>query len=613
MRKRIFLHLLLIICLIFEAGLQSYAKDIEKYTFEVLSTTDMHGRATERDVISGQEEENSMVRVATVVKEERKKYGNRLILIDNGDLLQGTLVTQYALTQKPDEENPMITAIKDLKYDVWVMGNHEFNYLPKQRNPQIKYAQDAGIAVLGGNIVLKENGVNMHGTKVNKGAPYYTPFIIKTIDFDDKKQVRVAIIGFGNANNANWDRECNYPNMQFSSLDNPNGLLEFEIEKWIKNIKKNNLADIIIVSAHSGKTDDTGAVFNKFSKESQAVTGIKNSSDVDLLIYGHDHSPNIEEITNKAGKKVWIMNGGCTSVTKNVFDVHFDENDKYKDYTVSASAVKLADVKSDKQLAKKLEHWYSETLAWTSAPLGTLGKGWNKYINETKGKTNKDLILNQTHIIDLIHKAQIWASWQNYEKNGIKGAEVSIASSVLAFNQDGTVKFVPHDKQKISTREVSQIYHFSNNLLCTVDMTPKQLYDWMNTVADKLTVDENGKISVKSDESAHGVDSFYGVDYIFDVSKPEGQRIVYAKINGQNLIERKEPVRVALNTFRISGCHGFYEATGLKESDCVWESSETLSEDEASVQSLLGSYIKHKKIIFPNDNDGHYSKWKIIK
>lgn len=603
--------------LLFIAGIFSPVNAANKqtsYKFEVLSTTDMHGRATSHDVASGKEDNNSMVRVATVVKKERTIYGDRLILIDNGDLLQGTLVSEYALSNKKDLPNPMISALIDLKYDVWVMGNHEFNYSPEQRNPQIKYALEAGIAVLGGNIVLKQDGYNMNNVKVLKGAPYFSPFTIKTIDFGNNKKVRVAIIGLGNANNANWDRECNYPNMQFNSIDNPDGILEKEINKWVKIIQDKNLADIIIVSAHSGKTNDTNVQTTKFMKESQAVSGAKNSHGIALLIYGHDHSQNIEKLTNADGNDIYIVNGGGTSVTRNVFDVSFDKDNKFSGYTMSADAINLCDVKNDKAFGKKLEYWYYEAYDWASKPFGTFSGGWDKYKDETSGKTNNDLVLTQTQINNFIHKVQLWASWRDYEKNGREGAKVSITSSILAVNPDGTIAFIPQDGKEVSTLELSKIYRFSNNLLCMADMSAKQLYGWMSAVADKLAISEDGKPVIKADESLHGVDTFYGIDYIFDISKPLGHRVVSAKINGVNLLDMKEPIRVVLNTYRMSGCHGFYEAVGLKESDCVWESSQSFPGENASIQALLGEYFKQHGKVTPYEKavHGYNSVWKII-
>ena len=133
----------------------------------------MHGRATAKDASTQKPVPNSMLKVATVVKQERDKFGkDKIILIDNGDLLQGTLVSQFALTQKTEKENPMLTALKYIKYDAWVMGNHEFNYTTNQRNPQLNYANNAGIATLGANIVLKEDGVNERGVATKKRSTF---------------------------------------------------------------------------------------------------------------------------------------------------------------------------------------------------------------------------------------------------------------------------------------------------------------------------------------------------------------------------------------------------------------------------------------------------------
>ncbi len=584
------------------------------HCFEIVSTTDMHGRATTKNVATGKVEVNSMERVATVVQKERSKFGKKLILVDNGDLIQGTLLAQYAITVKKDKENPMLTAIKYMGYDVWVMGNHEFNYLPEQRDSQIIRALDDDIAVLGGNIVLKQEGKNIHGKTVAKGGSFYDPFFIKTIKFSDGKSVRVAIIGLGNANNANWDRECNYPNLQFSSIDNPDGFLDLEINKWVKYLKEKDLADIIVVSAHSGKTTDDGVQTTKFNKESQAVYAAKKTSGFDMMIYGHDHSPNIELVKNADGKEIYLVNGGCSTVTRSVFDVKFDKNGKYLSSTIKSDAVKLADVKEDKKLAKILQPWYDDTYAWASAPLGSFEGGWDKITAQTKGKTNNDLVLSQTEISNFIHKVQLWASWQNFEKKGIKGATVSMTSSALSTNPDGTVVFVPTDGRKISTLELSLIYMYANNILCTVDMTPKQLYSWMNAIADKLMIDANGNPKIKPDQALHGTDTFYGIDYVFDLTKPEGQRVSSAKINGVNLLDIKTPIRVVLNTYRISGAHGFFDATGLKESDCVWESTDFLSEENASIQALLGQYVHNAGQITPKDKPkyGYDSVWKII-
>lgn len=612
MNKKILFYTISLFLLFSLSSSFASAKE-EKYQFELLTTTDMHGRVVTKNISSGKPEINSMARVATIVKKERKKFGKKLILIDNGDIFQGNMVSQYAITEKPKEENPMITAMKIIGYDAWVMGNHEFNYSPLQRDTQVQYSLKSGMDVLAGNIVLKSDGVNVLGEKTKKGQPFYTPYIIKTIDFGNGKKVKVAIIGLGNANCTKWDSADNYPNLQFNTLDNPQGFLDLEINKYTKEIKAKNLADIIIVSAHSGKTTDTGLKTDGFLLESQAVSAVKKTKGIDLFVYGHDHHQNIEKVKNADGKEIYIVNAGGTSVSKNVFTLAFDEKNTPSVSCISAENLSLANYKDDKELKNKLMKWQNDAEKWASSTIGYFGNGWTKLQYETKGKTNKDLVYTQSAINDLIHKVQIWSSWKLYGTKKVKGAVVSVTSSSMAQNPNGIIIYSPKDNDKISLLTLSLLYMYGNNSLCVVDMVPLQLYNWMNKVANKLMIDENGNPAIKPDESLHGVDTFYGIDYAFDLSQPMGKRVVYAKINGQNLLDMKKPIRVVMNNFRIAGAHSFFDTTGLTEKDCVWTSSKEFSMDKSSVLYFLSEYVKTKGKISPDDTVEHSynSKWHI--
>lgn len=586
----------------------------DAHQFEVLSTTDMHGRATTRDVATQQEVSNNMEHVSTVVSQERGIYGDDMLLIDNGDTIQGTLVVQYAINYRADEENPMVTAMKELGYDAWVMGNHEFNFNPDQRDTQTKYAMDAGIACLSGNIVLKEDGKNVHGEDVAAGESFYDPYVIKNIEFDDGKSVRVAIIGLDNAAIPTWDLETNYPGLQFTSLDNPEGLLENEINKYVAEIRDNDLADIVIISAHSGLGSDDGLSGEEnFMLESQIGPASRKISGVDLLIYGHDHSAHVEQVEDADGKPLWIVDGGGTAVTKSVFNVEFNEDGSYAGCSVDSANLEIGNYLPDEELGAKLEPWYEDAYAWASEPLGTFDNGWTELTDQAAGKTNDDMVLSQNALVDFVHKGQIWCSWQSYESDGIEGATVSIGSAVFGTNPDKTLNFVPQDGDTISTLELSKLYRYANNLLCAIDMTGEQLYAWMSATADKLEIGEDGKPVLGPDISIYGVDTFYGVDYTFDLTKPHGERLVAATINGEDL-KGIDTIRVALNSYRLSGGYGFLEATGLTESMCCWTASTYLGNDRAPVPTQLGEYVAHMGTVTPNDpvSHGYDSSWSII-
>ena len=577
------------------------------FEFAVVSTTDMHGRSTKFDVATQKEDVNSMVRAASVIKALREQYGDDMVLIDNGDTIQGNLVAQYAINQKADVLNPMMDIMIDLGYDTWTMGNHEFNFNPAQRDTQAQFALQSGMTALAANITLVESGKNMFGEDVAAGAPFYAPYVVKTLTDDFGREVKVAVIGFGNPANATWDLASNYPNMQFSSLENPEGDLAYEFQKWIDEVDE--LADIIVIASHNGFGNENGT-----SLENQTQYATANSAGADLVIAGHDHTARITTVTNKDGEAVPVVNAGGSNVNLNTFTVTFDANGGVADVAIEAENIALKDVEGDETTAQRMQHWYDETYAWASAPVGTFDNGWTALADQFTGKTNNQMVTFQNALVDFVHKGQIWASWQSYEELGIEGATVSIGSAVFAedWSNGGALGFVPVDGTTISTLELNKLYRYSNNLLCAIDMTGEQLWNWMNTTVNYYDVDENGNIYLNS--SVFGTDTFYGVDYTVDLTKPYGERLVSATYQGQDLKTYEGKIRCTLNSYRLSGGYGFFEATGLTEADCCWTASMYLGSDRAPVPTMLGEYVAHMGTVTPNDKVSHGadSTWTII-
>ncbi len=581
------------------------------FEFAVVSTTDMHGRSTKFDVATQKEDQNSMVRAATVIKELRAAYGDDMVLIDNGDTIQGNLVAQYAINQKSDVLNPMMEIMLDLGYDSWTMGNHEFNFNPTQRDTQASFALESGMAVLAANITLLESGKNMFGEDAAAGDPFYAPYVVKTLTDDFGREVKVAVIGFGNPANATWDLASNYPNMQFNSLENPEGDLAYEFQKWIDIVNEKEAVDVIVISSHNGFGNENGT-----SLENQTQYATANSVGADLVIAGHDHTARITTVTNKDGEAVPVVNAGGSNVNLNTVTVTFDDNGGVADVAIASENIALADVAGDEDTANMTQHWYDETYAWASAPVGTFDNGWTELADLFTGKTNNQMVTFQNALVDFVHKGQIWCSWQSYEELGIEGATVSIGSAVFAEDWSngnrGVLGFVPKDGDTISTLELNKLYRYSNNLLCAIDMTGEQLWNWMNTTVNYYDVDENGNIYLNS--SVFGTDTFYGVDYTVDLTKPYGERLVSATYQGQDLKTYDGLIRCTLNSYRLSGGYGFFEATGLTEADCCWTASMYLGSDRAPVPTMLGEYVAHMGTVTPNDKVSHGSDstWTIL-
>ena len=67
----------------------------ETITLKFVETSDVHGCYFPYDFIQNKQMRGSLARVSSYVKEEREVYGDNLILMDNGDILQGQPVAYY--------------------------------------------------------------------------------------------------------------------------------------------------------------------------------------------------------------------------------------------------------------------------------------------------------------------------------------------------------------------------------------------------------------------------------------------------------------------------------------------------------------------------------------
>ena len=87
----------------------------------ILHTTDLHGHILPTADYDGRADLGGMARCVTQIRAWRKENPNSL-LIDIGDVYQGT---EFALR---DQGRMMIDLFNLLRYDAWIVGNHEFDW-----------------------------------------------------------------------------------------------------------------------------------------------------------------------------------------------------------------------------------------------------------------------------------------------------------------------------------------------------------------------------------------------------------------------------------------------------------------------------------------------------
>lgn len=162
-----------------EAASATQPQEKETMDLQILATSDLHGKFDPWDYALNEESKSgSMAQIATAVKELRTE---NTLLVDAGDTIQDNSADLFF-----DEEiHPMVLAMNEMKYDVWVTGNHEYNF---GGDVLKKIISQQKATVLTGNV------------KDAEGNPLADGYTII-----EKNGVKIGVIGMVTPNITRWD------------------------------------------------------------------------------------------------------------------------------------------------------------------------------------------------------------------------------------------------------------------------------------------------------------------------------------------------------------------------------------------------------------------------
>ena len=520
--------------------------DLSVKTITIIGTTDLHGNIVGYSYEDDKETTNNgMARVYSYVQEVRNENPNTL-LVDNGDTIQGTIMTDD-IYNKQDLEHPVIATMNFMNYDAMVLGNHEFNFGIELVN---RIVEQAKFPILAANASYVKDGANV-------ALPYV---------MIEKDGVKIAIIGLTNPNVPRWDGE-KVDSLKFSDMA--------ETAKPIVDQVKDE-ADIIVAMAHSGLI----AEYDEDGGSDSAAKIIEICPEIDALMVGHTHTT----VDKTEGSTII---GGARNLGREVvrFDFDLDENNVIVDsdviitdmagYTPSDEIVNLPIVKEAHQ--KTLDYikgGVANDDGTTSG--GTFGLATANFqpVDEIKGIPEGKL--RDTAVMDLINKVQLLNS----------GADVSAAA---LFKDTSDIL-----EGEINYGTIFNIYKFDNTLY-RVKVTGAELKEYMEWSAECYNQWVPGDLSISFNPEKPGYlyDMFAGVDYKIDLSKPVGQRITDVLFKGEPLKDDQE-LTLAVNNYRYS--------SALKANDIVANNKEW--ESPNSIRDMLVQYITENTPISPEvDNN----------
>ena len=237
----------------------------------ILHTTDLHGHILPTSDYDGTADRGGFARCVTQIRRWRRQNPNS-ILVDVGDVYQGT---EVSLRNKGEL---MIDLFNHLKYDAWVIGNHEFDW---GIEPFTNALQKSAMPVLGANTTLDRKPA---GSSSDSQHPFakVQPFIIKKIE-----GIKVAIIGITTPGMSFW-----LPREFTVGID-----FQHPVESVRRAIAKakSEGADAIVLTGHMGLKPRTGG--DDFANTVMALTS--EFPDIAVFIAGHTHQAIPSRLTNR--------------------------------------------------------------------------------------------------------------------------------------------------------------------------------------------------------------------------------------------------------------------------------------------------------------------------
>ena len=462
----------------------------------ILGTSDIHGRYMPWDYATDvANTDGSFAQISTIVNEVRKEDPN-MLLVDAGDLIQDN---SAELFQK-DDPHPATESLKALKYDIWTMGNHEFDYGFDVLDNITKQFDGA---VLAGNVQLEDD------------TPYFAPY--KIIERDG---VKVGFIGMTTPMVAEFKEDTDI--FDGKKLTDP----VKETIKTIKEIKEK--ADILVAVVHMG-------IENENNVENTGVADMaKQIPELDVIFAGHMHTLVEEEFIND----VLIVEPDKYGRYVSRVDLTLEKDkDGFKTKEKKGSAIKVADYEEDKKITQLLADSHEKARKDANTELGKLIGMDLVPENEIKGIPQVQI--QETPLHNFLGEVM-----QHYSQD----------ADVVAFQIDtDSPKLNVGDIRK---KDIAKNYRYAGGEVTVYDVTGKDLKDYMEWAAGYYNTLEDGDVTISFDKERRTSkyntnDRFHGIKYDIDLREPAKKRIKnLTKLDGTP-IKDDTSIKVGMNAYRM--------------------------------------------------------------
>lgn len=532
---------------------------------KIIETSDVHGNYYPYDFIHRHEAAGSLARVHALVQKEREVYKDNLILLDNGDILQGQPTAYYY--NYIDTVSPHLAAemMNFMGYDAGNMGNHDV----ETGNAVFdRWSSDCRFPILGANII-----------ETATGKTHFKPYEVL-----ERDGVKVVVLGMITPAIPVWLSENLWRGLRFDDMEDT-------ARKWMKIIRERENPDVVIGMFHAGQ--DALLMGGKY-RENASADVARNVPGFDIVLMGHDHARECKKVVNVAGDSVLVIDPASNGIVVSNVDITLKLRDgKVVDKKVTGTLSETKDYGISEEFMQRFTPQYGAVQNFVSKKIGSF----------TESISTRPAYFGSSAFIDLIHTLQL----------AITGAEISLAAP-LSYDTE-------IHRGDIFVNDMFNLYKYEN-MLYTMRLSGKEIRGalemsyalWTNRMQspdDHLLLLRERRRDGAEDRASFknfsfNFDSAAGIIYTVDVTKPTGEKVTILSMADGSPFRMDKVYTVAVNSYRGNGGGELLtKGAGISQDELQ---ERVISSTDKDLRYYLMKYIEQKKVIEPHA----LNQWKFV-
>ena len=533
------------------------------YTLTILSTNDVHSTWFDSTYTDGRIK-RSIFAMNYYIDSVRTADGfDNVLLIDAGDCLQGDNAAYYFNYVDTVTPHLFPRLISYMQYDAIAMGNHDIETGHPVYDRVQRDLVKAGVPFMAGNAIRDDNG-----------QPYFP--LYKVVH---KAGLKIAILGYNNANIKAWLSEEIWSGMHFESIAR-------QVQQDVDYVREKEHPDVMITAMHSACGQGDGSVL-----EAEALDVFNSVKGVDWVICGHDHRPYVEARDSSA-----LLNSGSHSrfVAHGKMQLTVEKG-QIVSKSFEADLIPVKAEKADPVMRAHFQKDFEAVRDFTLQEVGVLNMDLR----------TRDAYIGMSDYLNLIHSICLQQ----------KPAQLSIAAP-LTYNGE-----IPSGILRYN--DLFTIYPFENQLF-VINMTGQEIVDYLEASYDRWIQDgkdhvlkivprdnpRNQQIGWSFTGQAYNFDSVAGLNYTVDVTRPRGERIHVSSLADGSPFRLDQTYPVAVTSYRASGGGGLLDEIGI-DTDRIEERTVARYPE---IRNLIYDYLMENGSIDPEvvGDPAVIGQWKFV-